>query len=88
MVAYTFGLKYYIDNLFKIENLVLWARSETIGSAVYQTCSGRQVSGVSKCRNLSAERVATENQHRWKQVHFMGDFDTVGRIRLLTPETW
>jgi hypothetical protein len=44
-----------------------------------------QVSGVSKYRILNTDLVAGEDQHRWKQVHFMGNSDTAGRIRLLTP---
>ena len=34
--------------LFKTENLVLWARSEMIGSAICTIYSWFQVSGVSK----------------------------------------
>ena len=41
--------------LFKIENLVLRARSEVIGSAIDQICSRFQVSGVSKYRILKPE---------------------------------
>jgi hypothetical protein len=36
----------YSIRLFKIENLVLRARSEVIGSAIDQICSRFQVSGV------------------------------------------
>jgi hypothetical protein len=32
------------QNLFETENLVLWARSEMIGSAIDQVCSWFQVS--------------------------------------------
>ena len=49
-------------NLFKIENLVLWVRSEMIGFAVDQICSW--VSGVSKYRILNTDLVAAEDQHR------------------------
>ena len=50
--------------LFKIENLVLRARSEMIGSAIDQICSWFQVSGVSKYRLLDTDLVATEDQQR------------------------
>jgi hypothetical protein len=36
------------SQLFEIENLVLWARSEILGSAIEIMCTRFQVSGVSK----------------------------------------
>ncbi len=55
-----FGICY----LFKIENLVLMARLEVIGSAIDKICLWFQVSGVSKYRILNTELVATEDPHR------------------------
>ena len=78
--------KYVLFIYSNIENLVLWARSEMIGSAIDQTSSWFQVSGVSKYRVLNTDLVATEGQHRWKEVHIMSDSDKAGRTRLLKPD--
>ena len=79
---------HYKRALFKIENLVLWARSEMIGSGIDQICSWFQVSVNTEYWNLNADLVATECQPRWKKFHFVNDSDTAGRIWLLTPDTW
>ena len=43
------------ESLIESEILILWARSEMIGSAIGQICSWFQVSGVSKNRILNPE---------------------------------
>ena len=79
-----------IEYLFRIENLVMWARSEMIGSAIGRICSWFQVSGVSKNRILNTDVAATESQHLWEKIHFMSDSDPAVDFGCwhLTPETW
>jgi len=71
--------------LFKIENLVLWARSEMIGSAIGQICSWFQVSGVSVQVSAIMSVISEALTLKYGGLHKSAFSDTL--TFSLTPDT-